>query len=578
MSKIDLEKQNSPQVDSLDHQYAEAVPQQKQGFFRRCVDSFKAPEDPGFDTTGLTAPQIALAMIERSKPKLTKRHLRIITAAGGIGTGLFIGTGTSLRSGGPAALLIGFCIVGVAIICTMCAFGELGVRYPLPPSFTSLTDRFVDRSWGFTNSWMYALCWMIVVPLELIAAAMTLQFWHDDDNGAAKVNPVAWISVFFVFECVVHIIGTKGYGEVEFFVGLCKLSCMIGFIIFAVIVDCGGGPSKTYLGGKYWHDPGAFAHGFKGVITVLVSCTFAYGGTEVSCVAAASTHNPRRAIPSAIRQVMWRVLVFFLIGGGLMIGLLVPHTESQLRTESNSGASPFVLSAKLAGVRGLPSVINAVIIMSVLSVGNAAVFASTRTYVALALEGQAPKFMCYIDRHGRPIGALAVVLTFSLLAFVCASDKYAEVFDWLYAFTALSFLYAWGSICLSHIRHRSAMKHHGVPLSDLLYRSPTGVIGSWIGLGICVFVFVIQFWVSIWPLGAKPDAQAFFKADLSVPFAVVLFIGHKIYSREGYVKLKDIDVTDNIRKYDMDELLAEDEEIRIKMKKNLFFRLERIFC
>jgi hypothetical protein len=67
----------------------------------------------------------------RLSRKLQGRHLQMIAIGGSIGTGLFIGSGSALATGGPAALIICFGIVGVMMFCVIHALGELAVLFPI---------------------------------------------------------------------------------------------------------------------------------------------------------------------------------------------------------------------------------------------------------------------------------------------------------------------------------------------------------------------------------------------------------------------------------------------------------------
>lgn len=83
-------------------------------------------------------------------------------------------------------------------------------------------------------------------------------------------------------------------------------------MIFCSICICGGGPSgseyDSYLGGKHWSDPGAFANGFKGVCAVFVTAAFSFAGTELVGLAASETPNPRATMPAAVKGTFWRIV------------------------------------------------------------------------------------------------------------------------------------------------------------------------------------------------------------------------------------------------------------------------------
>lgn len=75
---------------------------------------------------------------------------------------------------------------------------------------------------------------------------------------------------------------------VEFILSIIKITAVIGFIILAIIIDCGGVPGdpRGYIGGHYFHDPGAFRNGFQGFCSVFVTAAFSFSGTELGKVSA----------------------------------------------------------------------------------------------------------------------------------------------------------------------------------------------------------------------------------------------------------------------------------------------------
>ena len=259
---------------------------------------------------------------------------------------------------------------------------------------------------------------------------------------------------------------------------------------------CGGGPQGGYIGGARWADPGAFHNGFKGLCSVFVTAAFAFAGTELVGLAAAETANPRKSLPTAVKQVFWRILLFYIVSLTL-VGLLVRYDNERLLSGSSSAdakASPFVISIEQAGISGLPSVMNVVIMIAVLSVGNSSVYGSSRTLAALAEQRQAPHFLTYIDRKGRPLFAIFAASSLGYLAYIGASNKQGEAFSWMLALSGLSSIFTWRSLCLAHMRFRAGWKHQGHSLDELAFRSQPGYWGSCIGFGFNCLVLVAQFW------------------------------------------------------------------------------------
>lgn len=261
-----------------------------------------------------------------------------------------------------------------------------------------------------------------------------------------------------------------------------KIAACVGFIILGVLIDCGG-TRRTAAVKDYQHYLGAFRNGFNGFASVLVVATFAFGGAELVGLAAAESANPREAIPMATKQVFWRTALFYVVNL-FVLSLIVRSDDDRLLNSSgaNTKFSPFVIAIQDAGVKTLPSVMNAVITVAVISVANACTFASARTMQALSGHGMAPRFLAYVDKAGRPLWCVLAQMAFGFLAFIDKSAESSTIFGWMLALSGLSNFFVWGSICLAHIRFRSAWKAQGHNLSRIPYRPAFGVYGSWIGL------------------------------------------------------------------------------------------------
>jgi len=406
--------------------------------------------------------------------------------------------------------------------------------------------------------------WLVVLPLEIVAATLTIEYWT---NGA--INNDAWVAIFLVLIIAINLFGVKGYGEAEFVFAIIKVTAIVGFIILGIILNCGGGPNGGYVGGKYWHDPGAFHHGFKGLCSVFVTAAFAFAGTELVGLAAAETANPRKSLPTAVKQVFWRITLFYIVSLTL-VGLLVPYNNDRLLNGASSAdarASPFVIAIENAGISGLPSVFNVVIMIAVLSVGNSSIYGSSRTLAALAEQNQAPKILAYIDRKGRPIVAIAVASALGFLAFFAGSSKETDAFNWMLALSGLSSIFTWGSICLAHIRFRAGWKKQGHSLDELAFRSQPGVIGSWVGFIMNVLVLIAQFWTGAWPIGYTQDspstlAEDFFEAYLAAPIVIIFYIVYKIWKKTPFIRSHNMDLHTGIRDLNVAELIAEERAER----------------
>lgn len=364
--------------------------------------------------------------------------------------------------------------------------------YPVSGGFYTYSSRFISPAWGFAMGWNYVFQWAVVLPLELVVAAMTVKYWNAD------INVAAWISLFLGVIILINVFGVIGYAEEEFWSSILKLAAIIIFMIIGLILVCGGGPSSgkysEYWGARLWYDPGAFKNGFKGVCTVFVTAAFAFSGTELVGLAAAESENPAKNLPGAIKQVFWRITTFYVVGL-LFVGLLVSSTDPRLlgaQSFIDTAASPFVIAAKDAGLIGFDHFLNFVILVSVISIGNSGIYGGSRTLTALAEQGYAPRIFRYIDRAGRPLFSTILLLLCGFIAYVALSSSSTIVFDWLQALSGLAALFTWGSICLAHIRFRKAWANQGHTLDEIPFRAAGGVIGSWLSLLIIFLVLVAQ--------------------------------------------------------------------------------------
>jgi amino acid transporter len=443
------------------------------------------------------------------------------------------------------------------------ALGELAVMYPVSGGFYTYSARFIDPSWGFAMGWNYVFQWAIVLPLELVVAGLTVGYWP----GAEGVSLAVWITVFWVFIILINVFGTLGYAEEEFWSSCLKLAATVIFMITALVLVLGGGPAdglyNEYWGARLWYDPGAFQNGFKGFCSVFVTAAFSFSGTELIGLAAAETANPLKSLPGAVRQVFWRITLFYIVGL-TFIGLLVRSDNEDLLGASGSNASPFVIAARDAGLKGFDSFMNVVILVSVVSIGVSGVCGGSRTLTALADQGYAPKMFTYMDRSGRPLLSVIFVLLWGVLGYMNMAATGKTVFDWFVALSGLAALFTWGSICLAHIRFRKAWAYHGHTVDEIPFKAAGGVIGSWIGIGIIVVVLIAQFYTAISPLGngGVGTATDFFSAYLAVFVVAAFWIGGYYWKRTGWLRTAQMDVDTGRRELDWDLINREREEMK----------------
>jgi amino acid transporter len=233
--------------------------------------------------------------------------------------------------------------------------------------------------------------------------------------------------------------GTRVFGEIEFWFCSIKVLTIIGLIITGIIITSGGGPDGTPIGFRYWNQSGGFvqyqdipgAKGrFLGFFSVLINAAFAFIGTEITAITAAECANPKRAVPTAIKSV-WIRLVLFYLCSAFIIGLLVSPSDPDLNLGTGAAKSPFVLAMKNAGISVLPSVVNAALLTSAWSAGCADLFVSSRALYGLASRGQAPAIFRKVRKDGLPWVCVLCGSAFALISFMAgASGKAGTVFGY----------------------------------------------------------------------------------------------------------------------------------------------------
>lgn len=75
-----------------------------------------------------------------------------------------------------------------------------------------------------SSSHSYAMQWIIVLPLEIIAASITISYWNEE------IAKSYFVAIFLVFVIIINLFGVKGYGEAEFAFALIKVTAVIGFM------------------------------------------------------------------------------------------------------------------------------------------------------------------------------------------------------------------------------------------------------------------------------------------------------------------------------------------------------------
>jgi AAT family amino acid transporter len=153
------------------------------------------------------------------------------------------------------------------------------------------------------------------------------------------------------------------------------------------------------------------------------------GATESIAITAGETRNPTRNLPRVVRNVFWRILIFYIVSI-IIIGLNVPYTYPDLAT-LDTRTSPFTIVFQQAGSTLAGSFINAVIVTSVISAGNHALFAGSRLLYSLAVNKHAPALFGTLNRFKTPWVAVLGTILISGLCFGASYIGAGQLWTWL---------------------------------------------------------------------------------------------------------------------------------------------------
>ncbi|KAK5625663.1 hypothetical protein RRF57_001379 [Xylaria bambusicola] len=421
-----------------------------------------------------------------------------------------------------------------------------------------MKGRFVEPSLAFATGWNYWYAYAILVAAECTAGAIIVSYWTN------AVHVAVWIAIQLIVILFLNIVAVSWFGEAEFWFASIKLITIIGLIILGIVLFFGGGPNHDPLYFKNWQDPpGAFvpylAEGswgrFLAFWTAFARAGFSFiTSPELIALSAGETVAPRRNIPKAARRYVWRLAIFYGLGS-LIIGIVVRNDDPRLLSgNSDASASPFVIGIQRAGIPVLNHLINAAVLTSAWSAGNAFCFSGSRVLYSMALSGQAPKWFAITSKRGVPYIAVLFTVSIGALAFLNVSNSGAVAFAWFSNISTISGFIAWIVVMITYLRFRKAMVYHNM-LDALPFRTPLQPYATWFML----FLVSILTLTNGFQVFVNFTASSFLAAYITIPIFLGLYFIHKIWFRTPFaIRIEDVDVITG--KKEMDELAETDEE------------------
>ena len=402
---------------------------------------------------------------------LKPRHVTMLSIAGVIGAGLFVGSGHAIAQAGPAVLLA-YAAAGTLVVLVMRMLAEMAVASPDTGSFSTYADRAIGHWAGFTIGWLYWWFWVLVIPLEAVAAGTILHAWFP---GTA-----IWVFtlVITLLLTATNLFSVKNYGEFEFWFALVKVLAIIGFIILGLLAIFGYLPTSQVSGVAHLSDTiGFMPNGMGAVLAAMLTTMFSFMGTEIVTIAATESKDPSKQITKATNSVIWRIGLFYLVSIFIVVAL-VPWNDPSL---AQLGSYQTVLDRM--GIPNAKLIVDIVVLIAVTSCLNSALYTSSRMLYSLSKRGDAPAAAKRTNAAGTPYWA---VMMSTGAAFVAVFANYvapAAVFEFLLASSGAIALLVYLVIAVSQLRMRQKRTALGENISFKMWLFP--------GLTYAVIVFIV---------------------------------------------------------------------------------------
>lgn len=428
-------------------------------------------------------------------PGLAWWQLSLIGIGSIIGAGFFLGTSLSIQTAGPA-ILFNYLVGGLTAFFVFSALAEMTVRDPAPGSFRTYARKAFGNSMGFVSGWMYWLANVLIISSEVVALATFTRFWFP--HTPLWVFSVLYSAIAFG----INLLGVKNFGKIESLFAVVKLTTLIVFIVFGVLL-------ATHLispQGVTMTEASVFRSfaptGIIGMWSALIFVFFSFGGIEVIGIASSELRN-KNDVPKAGIGMLLALVAVYILSIFFVLSMVS-------WTMINPSKSPFVTALSVFHIPYMDSMFNLIIISAAFSTMVGALFSLTNILLSLAEDGDAPKLLAEKNKKGTPIKALlltglalAVVLVFSYVL-------PGTIYEYVTTSAGVMLILNWIIILSSQIKLRrgqnqqSLFQMAGYPATSILgiafilitvsggFLHPTQRIGVFISLGFIAVIFISQ--------------------------------------------------------------------------------------
>ncbi|MGA7537433.1 MAG: amino acid permease [Steroidobacteraceae bacterium] len=373
---------------------------------------------------------------------LGKAQVVMIGLGGAIGTGLFMGSSLAVGFAGPA-VIVSYALAAFVALVMVFSLSEMAVVHPTAGAFGVYAEMYLNPWAGFVVRYTYWISEVIAVGGESVALGLYMQYWFP------QVPVWAWALGFCLMLLYLNTRSVANFGTVESWLALIKVAAIIVFIILGIAVIVGIGRPAVGLHNLTGLPGGFLPKGVAGLWMAVTVGIFSFIGIEVIAVTSGETQNPEVAIPAALRTMLLRLFLFYVLAIAVIV-TIAPWTATGATVVARS---PFVTVLQHSGIRDAAGIMNFVVVSAALSSMNTDVYLCSRMLFSLSRDDHAPRALGILSNRGSPVAAILASGVFVLIAAGASfftPDAYADLFG----VALFAMIIVWMFILASHLSFR----------------------------------------------------------------------------------------------------------------------------
>ena len=289
---------------------------------------------------------------------------------------------------------------------------------------------------------------LIAIGAEVTAVAIYMAFW------LPAVPGWFWVTSASLGLVIVNALQVGWFGAFEYWFALIMVVAIMVFVIVGGVLLFGLTSAPAIGFTNLTAHGGFLPHGWKGVWLALTLVITSYMGIEVIAVTAGEARNPEESVPTAMKTILLRLILFYALAITVMLAM---SPWNQIGSGGITG-SPFVRAFAAVRIPYAASVMNLVVITAALSSANTNLYLSTRMLFSLARGRYAPAWLGRLSAGGVPRTALAVSTGGMVAAIFLAIYVPQQAFLLLYGTAVAGMFFVWIVVLATHLCFRRALR------------------------------------------------------------------------------------------------------------------------